>query len=216
MRAWWLASLVACTPTPPPIVGRAAVEPNLVVTVGVTSRDGRYVVSGERLRTGDEIAVEVSTSRAVEVYIGGRTADGTSSSFWPEPGQAAVIAAGAAWQARFALDPPAGVETLYVIASVQPIADMARRLAAAVGELGPIDAGATPIDAGATPIDAGRRRRRRPRDESTYRPDPADIIALQGKGTLRPKLLRRLRPTTITAGPDGVLVYVLQFSHEAP
>jgi hypothetical protein len=124
-----------------PSVERA--KQTLEVSLQVIARDtatgpSRVLHDGETLRTGAQLAFDVSVSRAAHAYLFQRKQNGKIDVLFPNAGIAAVsnpLPAGGSVRLpppgqQFTLDAEdLGVETIFVAASLQPIGDLERALA---------------------------------------------------------------------------------------
>lgn len=239
MRALAIAALAACAASSPPALttttttqpadapapAAAALSRPFEVSIHVTRRRGGAIRPGDVLVTNEDFEIGLELAEAAHVYIGGLDTGGGASQLIPGADRDAQLAAGthrlptkpSSW---LFLRPPAGSETLFVIASRRPISDVDRSLATIVGELPPGQDVVRPPERapGARPPKVGvglpKAAPGPPRRDPNWRPDPARITGLTPRGTLRPREigLRDDGPHMVTAA-DGLVVYLLQFSH---
>jgi hypothetical protein len=252
MRLPALISLLVCaTPAPgssgaPPTSPTPAIPANatavagaLELSVDVVRRGGGSIVPDQILSTNESFEIRISTNKRAHVYLGGVNAAHEAYLLFPSGADSALLEAGEhrlpprpkSW---LYLAPPAGQETLFVIASPRSLADVDKTIAATVGEVDLGEAkdsaptGNPAKAAGAASAAAPARRegnrkpprlrddRARPQD-APWAPDPARIAALHPRGAMLSRIIkvRDEGPVTLVE-QDGLIVYLLRFSHTEP
>ncbi|HUQ07395.1 MAG TPA: DUF4384 domain-containing protein [Kofleriaceae bacterium] len=192
----------------------------------------RALAPGETLRSGDQVTMELTVDRAAYAYVLQFFADGSATVLFPHAaednrvsGTTRVPPTG--W---FQLDDTVGEETVYVVASTRPLAQVDASVLAVVDEVRrtgvapPPDA--SPADAPpptATPLPASGR----PPAATRPRPRPvphgagagaATGGAAPGRASLRTRGFVRVDDTSFLKArtdDDGLAVFSVSFQHVA-